>query len=135
VHSRKEGVRICYQLASEQVALLYTALREVASKHLAETEPAAQELLGQDNVEELSRDALWAKVATGEVLLLDVRPENEFGSVHIGGALSIPLDQLPNRCPNCRATWRWSPIAVANTAYSLMRRSGYCAPPAGKRDV
>lgn len=97
VHSRKEGARIFYRLTSDRVALLYTSLRDVAASHLAETERAARELLGEDEVEELSRDALLSRVATGEVLLLDVRPESEFSSGHIGGAISIPLNELRDR--------------------------------------
>src|SRR6185437_7052043 len=41
VHRRKDGTRIFYRLASEAVARLYVAVRDVAVLHLAETERAA----------------------------------------------------------------------------------------------
>lgn len=133
VQARKEGVRIFYRLASEQVALLYATVRDVAKLHLAETERVAQDLLGEDDVEELARDALLSKMTTGEIVLLDVRPEIEFGSGHIGGAVSIPLDELPGRLAElpevhevvayCRGEY----CVLAYNAVRLLRGSGRMA--------
>lgn len=133
VHARKEGVRIFYRLASEQVALLYATVRDVAKLHLAETDRVVQDLLGEDDIEELARDSLLSKVRVGEILLLDVRPEVEFGSGHIGGAVSIPLDELPGRLAElpedlevvayCRGEY----CVLAYEAVRLLRGSGRTA--------
>jgi rhodanese-related sulfurtransferase/DNA-binding transcriptional ArsR family regulator len=97
VLSRKEGTRIFYRLASQAVVQLYVALRDVAALHLAETQRAAVEYLGHDDLEAVDRDALVSRIERGNVVLVDVRPEVEYAAGHIEGAVSIPLDSLADR--------------------------------------
>ncbi|MGH3159435.1 MAG: ArsR/SmtB family transcription factor, partial [Streptosporangiaceae bacterium] len=97
VTSRKEGTKIYYRLAGEDVAALYLCVREAARRHLAETELAAREFLGVDELQPVDRDELCARLKAGTIALIDVRPGEEFAAAHISGALSIPLDQLCDR--------------------------------------
>ncbi|WP_370934566.1 ArsR/SmtB family transcription factor [Amycolatopsis sp. cg13] len=97
VRTRKDGTRVFYRLAGDEVARLCLSLHEVAKAHLAETRQAADELLGEDEVEELGRDALMDRIEAGDALVLDVRPETEFEAGHIAGAVSVPLDELEDR--------------------------------------
>jgi rhodanese-related sulfurtransferase/DNA-binding HxlR family transcriptional regulator len=95
VRSRREGTRIYYRLASERVADLWAAVRDVAEHHLAEVQVLARDYLGgRDEVEQLSPEELEQRLARGQVVVLDVRPEREYDSGHIPGALSAPLDRL-----------------------------------------
>jgi DNA-binding transcriptional ArsR family regulator len=97
VLSRRDGSRIYYRLASSDVTRLYVMLRDVASKYLAETERAAREFLGEDELEPVSRDDLLHGLRNGELVLLDVRPAVEFAAAHIEGAIGIPLEELCER--------------------------------------
>jgi rhodanese-related sulfurtransferase/DNA-binding transcriptional ArsR family regulator len=97
VQTRKEGARIYYRLAGSDVARLYVHLRDVAKMHLAETERAAAALLGEDDVEVVSRETLLDRIKQGTVVVVDVRPELEFAAAHIEGAVSIPLPELCDR--------------------------------------
>jgi len=97
VTSRKEGTRIFYRLAGEEVLEAFVAVRKVAAKQLAETERAARDFLGEDGVEAVGRNDLLERVRTKRCLLIDVRPASEFAAGHIDGAQSIPLDQLSDR--------------------------------------
>jgi rhodanese-related sulfurtransferase len=97
VRSRREGTRIFYRLAGDSVARLYVALREVAGEHRAETERAARAYLGEDDLEPVGRDDLLARLRDGDLALIDVRPRTEFEAGHIGGAISVPLDELIHR--------------------------------------
>lgn len=97
VASRKEGTRIYYRLASDDVARLYLCVRDVARRHLAETDVAARRFLGDDELEPVSRDGLCDRLRSGSAVLIDVRPGEEFAAGHIDGALSIPLDELCDR--------------------------------------
>ncbi|HEX6521477.1 MAG TPA: metalloregulator ArsR/SmtB family transcription factor [Streptosporangiaceae bacterium] len=97
VTSRKDGTRIYYRLAGDDVARLYVCLREVARRHLAETERAAKEFLGDDDLEPVGRDELCERIRSGGVFLVDVRPEAEFAAAHIEGAVSVPLAELADR--------------------------------------
>jgi rhodanese-related sulfurtransferase/DNA-binding HxlR family transcriptional regulator len=95
VRSRREGTRIYYRLASERVVDLWAAVRDVAEHHLAQVHVLARDYLGErDEVEQLSLEELEQRLARGQVVVLDVRPEREYDSGHIPGALSAPLDRL-----------------------------------------
>src|SRR6516165_5927548 len=91
VRSRREGTRIFYRLASDRVAELWAVVRDVAVRHVAEVSVLADEYLGErDGVEQLTAVELEQRLARGDVVVLDVRPESEFRSGHIVGARSAP---------------------------------------------
>jgi rhodanese-related sulfurtransferase len=72
------------------------ALRDTAAARLAEVERAAREYLG-DEVDAIGHDELLERLSRGDVVLVDVRPEEEFEAGHIDGARSIPIDELERR--------------------------------------
>jgi rhodanese-related sulfurtransferase len=98
VRSRREGTRIIYRLASDRVAELWAAVRDVAVRHVAEVSVLADEYLGErDGVEQLSAEELARRLERGDVVVLDVRSETEFRAGHIAGARSVPVDDLEER--------------------------------------
>jgi rhodanese-related sulfurtransferase len=100
VRSRREGTRVFYRLASERVGELWAAVRDVAVSHVAEVAVLADEYLGaRDELEQVSAAELERRLARGQVVLLDVRPEREFRAGHIAGARSAPLSDLPSVLP------------------------------------
>ncbi|MGH9112079.1 MAG: ArsR/SmtB family transcription factor [Acidimicrobiales bacterium] len=95
VTTRRNGTRIYYALASDRVAELWSALRDVAGEHVAGLERLAAAYLGdRDGVDVVNRDELAARLERGEVRVLDVRPTEEFAAGHIRGARSMPLTEL-----------------------------------------
>lgn len=95
VRSRREGRRIFYRLASDRVGDLWAAVREVAERHVAEVHVLADDYLGdRDGIEQVTTPELSERLARGDVVVLDVRPELEYEAGHIPGALSAPLDAL-----------------------------------------
>jgi rhodanese-related sulfurtransferase/predicted transcriptional regulator len=95
VRSRRVGTRSIYRLASDEVAELWAAVRGVASRHLAEVSVLADEYLGpRGDVEQVSAAELEQRLARGDVVVLDVRPEREYAAGHIAGARSAPIDHL-----------------------------------------
>ena len=95
LRTRRDGTRIYYALASERVAELWAALRDVAVAHVAGLERLAGAYLGdRDGVELVDRTELAARLERGQVLLLDVRPDVEYRSGHIAGARSVPITEL-----------------------------------------
>src|SRR5215212_1374450 len=100
VRSRREGTRIFYRLASERVGDLWSAVRDVAVRHVAEVNQLADEYLGErDGVEQVSVTELEERLARGDVVVLDVRPEPEYRAGHIAGARSVPLAALDALAP------------------------------------
>jgi rhodanese-related sulfurtransferase/predicted transcriptional regulator len=92
----REGTSVRYALAGDEALKLWLALRETSAKQLAEVERAAREYLG-DDVEAIDRSELVKRLASGDVVLIDVRPEDEFAAGHIEGARSVPLEELERR--------------------------------------
>jgi rhodanese-related sulfurtransferase len=134
VRSRREGTRIFYRLASDRVGELWTAVRDVAVRHVAEVGILADEYLGaRDGVEQLSAEELEQRLARDQVVLLDVRPEPEYRAGHIAGARSAPLAELPTLLPKlprrreivayCRGPY----CVYADDAVRLLRQRGWKA--------
>src|ERR671932_2728303 len=91
VSRAREGTSVRYALADDGVLSLWLSLREVAVARLAEVERAAREYLG-DDVDAIGRVELVARMRSGEVVLVAVRPSDEYDAGHIAGARSIPLE-------------------------------------------
>lgn len=115
VTSRREGNRILYRLADDDVFALLASLRTVASR-LGDAERAAARFLGAAQ-EAVSRAELLGRVRSGDAVVVDLRPADEFEAGHIAGALSIPLPELEARLAEL-------PADVEIVAYC---RGPYCA--------
>ncbi|HWG00799.1 MAG TPA: metalloregulator ArsR/SmtB family transcription factor [Trebonia sp.] len=136
VTSRRDGVRIYYRLADEQVTRLIDQVQDFAASRLAEVEHAARNYLGDvAALEPVGQDELTRRMADGQVLILDVRPAAEYAAGHIPGALSLPHDQLAARLAElppgtdiiayCRGRY----CVFAPDAVRLLRASGFSARP------
>ncbi len=129
VHARRDGTRIYYRLSSDRVGELWTATRDVAVRHVAGVSVLADEYLGKrDGVEQLTADELEERVARGDVVVLDVRPEAEYRAGHIAGARSAPLETLQTlKLPKRReivAYCRGPYCVYADDAVRLLRERG-----------
>ena len=96
VEREREGNRVRYEITGETALRVWLTLRDASASQLAEVERAARSYLG-DEVEEVGREELIKRLRRGDVVLVDVRPAEEFASGHIDGARSIPLDELERR--------------------------------------
>lgn len=98
VHTRREGTRIYYRVSGPAVIRLWSAVREVASEHVARLDELADTYLGDRSaLDTLTRAELSLRMAAGDVVVIDVRPEPEFRSGHIPGAVSVPIKDLAGR--------------------------------------
>jgi rhodanese-related sulfurtransferase/DNA-binding MarR family transcriptional regulator len=134
VRTRRDGTRIYYALAGPRVAALWAAVRDVAAEHVAELDGLAAAYLGdRSQLASLTRAELVERMRTGDVLVIDVRPEPEFHSGHIAGAVSVPIGELTRRLrgvPKDRqvvAYCRGPYCVFADDAVRALRRRGYRA--------
>lgn len=97
VETRRDGVKIYYRLAGEDVAQLFMLLRNVADRHRAEVSAARRTYLGSSSDPTMDPDQLRASLGQTDLLVLDVRPAEEYHAGHIPGAVSIPVDELAER--------------------------------------
>jgi len=75
-----------------------TALADLARARLAEVSEVLREIgAGAAGTERVTRQELLARVAAGDVVVIDVRPSPEYDAGHIPGAVSMPLEHLEAR--------------------------------------
>jgi len=117
VDTRREGQRVYYRLAAPAVVNLWLALRRTAESQLAELDEVARDYLGApETLEPIERDELVRRIASGTVIVIDVRPPEEYEQGHIAGAVSVPL-------PRLKAWAREAPKRRPSVAYC---RGPYC---------
>jgi len=98
VEAEKKGLFVTYRLADPAVGEFFRSLRLLAESRLAEIEQVTRDYLkGRSGMEGVDREALLERVRRGEVVVLDVRPSEEYQAGHIPGALSVPLKELESR--------------------------------------
>ena len=95
LRTRREGTRIIYMLASDRVADVWAALREIATEHVAGITDLAHAYVGdRSGLEPVTRTELEARLRAGDTVVLDVRPAAEYEAGHIPGAMSVPVFML-----------------------------------------
>lgn len=131
VESQRVGTRAVYQLADASVLHLWLALRAVAETRLADVERLVREsdVLRFDG-EFVTREEVDHRLAAGDLVVVDVRPELEFRAGHLAGARSLPIDELSARVDElpmdrdvvvyCRGTY----CAFADEAIDILRERG-----------
>jgi rhodanese-related sulfurtransferase/predicted transcriptional regulator len=119
VTARKEGLRVYYLLAGDDVVALVSALRAVAERRVAEVERLVKLWLGRrDEMEPVRAAELLERAKRGLVTVLDVRPAEEYAAAHIPGAINVPLDKLESFLS--RLPKRKEVVAYCRGPYCLM---------------
>jgi rhodanese-related sulfurtransferase/predicted transcriptional regulator len=134
VETRREGIYVFYRLASEQVYQLVSNMKSLAESRLAEVERVLAHVNADlEELELVDRDKLMHLAEAGEIIVLDVRPEDEFRAAHLPHAISIPLATLKSRIEElprdqqivayCRGPY----CVLASEAVRILRAKGYQA--------
>jgi rhodanese-related sulfurtransferase/DNA-binding transcriptional ArsR family regulator len=129
VAARRDGTRIVYRLSGDDVYELLAAVRSVATGRIADAELAARAYLGEP-VEAVSRAELLQRVRSGDAVVVDLRPTEEYEAGHIAGAISMPLAELEAHLAKlpadieivayCRGPY----CALAPQGVALLQRAG-----------
>ena len=98
VTCRREGKRVLYRLADEDVVGVVAAIRRVAQRNVGEIDRiVAGYFRERDALEPVSREELLRRTRRGRVIVLDVRPPEEFAAGHLPRAINVPLKDLRHR--------------------------------------
>lgn len=117
VESRKDGPYVFYRLADHAVHEFLRALQSLARRRLADVRQIVRDSFDSvDELEPVTGPELVERMRAGDVVVLDVRPVDEYAAGHIPGARSIPLPELERRLEEL-------PREVEVVAYC---RSPYC---------
>lgn len=134
VQARKEGKYAYHRLADSAVAAFWVTLRSLAEARLAELQTVLREFLADPGeLAPVDRRAILSKAEHGEVIVIDVRPEEEYEAGHLPYARSIPLAELKKRLADlprkkqivayCRGPF----CMMAKDAVALLRQGGFKA--------
>jgi len=132
VKTSKEGLYVTYRIADSAVGDFVRGIRVLAEKQLAEVEQISRRFFERRrDLEPIDRDALVKRVRKGEVVVLDVRPIEEYRTGHIPGALSMPIQELKRRLSElpksqeivayCRGPY----CVFSDQAVELLRAKGF----------
>lgn len=132
VETERSGKNIYYRIANRAVAEFWVAIRTLAEDRLVELKMALAQIT--DAPKELTpkdRDTLVKAARKGEVIVLDVRPTDEFEAAHLPYAQSMPIDELKSRLSDlpkdktivayCRGPY----CLMAKDAVELLRQKGF----------
>lgn len=98
VDRRKAPPYVFYRLADESVFVLLRQLESVAGARLTEVQRLVQDYYDDpEELEPIGPEELARRTTEGDVIVLDVRPEEEYRAGHIPGARSIPVAELEAR--------------------------------------
>jgi rhodanese-related sulfurtransferase/DNA-binding transcriptional ArsR family regulator len=132
VESRREGKYVVCRLSGPDVAALWIALRGVAEEHLVELKVALDRLVAMpDRLNPVDRQTLLRRAHKNEVVVLDVRPEEEFRAGHLPFARSMPVEEIERRLgelPKSKeivAYCRGAFCLMSDEAVKLLSAKGY----------
>ncbi|WP_212003642.1 metalloregulator ArsR/SmtB family transcription factor [Chitinophaga sp. HK235] len=130
----RDGNFIRYSLAGSNVYDAWVHLRELGMSYNAEVEKIVKDFrAGYDDLKAVEADELLGLLEKNKVILLDVRPEEEYNRGHIHKALSMPVDQLGEhlkKLPKGKTIVAYcrGPFCVyADEAVKLLQKQGYKA--------
>jgi len=134
VETRRKGVRIFYRLADDSVHALVSSVKRVAERRNADVDRLLE--TANSNTEEFAevdRAKLMELAEAGAILVLDIRPEDEYRAGHIPHALSVPLAELKDYLVNlpqgleivayCRGPY----CVLTGEAVRIIQNAGYSA--------
>ncbi|HEV2282539.1 MAG TPA: metalloregulator ArsR/SmtB family transcription factor [bacterium] len=134
VEVRRQGTRAYYRLAGGDVYRLWQAIRELGEVRLAEVPAVVRRHLGErPDVQVLNVTELLRRVRAGDIILLDVRPVEEYRAGHLPGARPVPLAELTRTLKTlpkhrdlvvyCRGPY----CVLSDEAVALLHRKGFRA--------
>jgi rhodanese-related sulfurtransferase len=134
VEARREGLYAHYRLADEDVFRTWQAIRALGESRLAEVDRVVETYLeDRDALEAVDVMELMERLSDGSVVVLDVRPEEEYRAGHIPGAHSVPVEKLEaylEKIPKNRevvAYCRGPYCVFSDEAVALLSSRGYRA--------
>ncbi|MDZ4783417.1 MAG: metalloregulator ArsR/SmtB family transcription factor [Planctomycetia bacterium] len=134
IDAEKKGLYVEYRLADESVGRYLLSTQSLADARLAEIRQLTHDFLEQRGaLEPVNREELMRRVREGDVIVLDVRPSEEYAAGHIPGAVSVPIGELKSRLKElpkgkeivayCRGPY----CIMSIEAVELLRKKGFRA--------
>lgn len=132
VKVKREGTYAWYSIADEDVFPIWKVMRELALSRVAEIDHLLRDYFEERYaLETISADELLQRMRDDNIIILDVRPADEYEAGHIPSAISIPAEVLAEHLDElskdfeivayCRASY----CLLSDEAALLLREKGY----------
>ena len=132
VKARKEGHFVYYSLSNDEFMSLYQHITKYAVKELAELEKALnRQRADNKSFNAVNLNELEHMINNRNILLMDVRPSNEYETGHITSAISVPMNELVAKLKDiskekeiiayCRGPF----CVLADEAVKILNKHGY----------
>jgi rhodanese-related sulfurtransferase len=132
--SRRDGKHVYYRLADPAVGSFWLSLRSLAEQRLSEIRDVVQTYFDEpERMRAVDRRTLLERARRGDVVVLDVRPADEYATGHLPYARSLPLAELKRRLATlprgkeiaayCRGPY----CVLSHDAVEFLRRRGFRA--------
>ena len=95
IEAERDGLYVKYHVADQMVCEFYRSIRVIGENRMAEVEMVKRQFLeGKEGMEPMDRESLIQRIKEGSVIVLDVRPSDEYDAGHIPGSVYVPLNEL-----------------------------------------
>ncbi len=132
VTNHKEG-RFVFYKASSMGMKLWKSFSEIGEQNISEIKLAISSFFTSDEYRIENFKELRGKVKRGEILLLDVRPREEYIAGHFPGAISLPVKELEEKINSLPidqdviAYCRGPNCVLSQGAVEILRKNGIAA--------
>lgn len=117
VKYRKEQKYVIYSLENPRVSEFLTSLWKVSEQQLADIPKMKQNIYNQyDHVKTITKEEILTWNRPAPLVLLDIRPEDEYEAGHIYGAESVPMETLED----------FLEVASPDSEYAVYCRGPFC---------
>ena len=134
VQIKRKGNFILYRLANDNVYKSWKNLRDIGMESLPAVEKIIKDFRKKkSSFEPVRLEDLLSRMKSSNIILLDVRPEQEFNAGHIPNSINIPIDLLLRRIGELKKSKRYvaycrGPFCVfADDAVQLLTKYGFKA--------
>lgn len=134
VDARKQAQFVFYRLADDGVVRVLREIQGLARRRVDDVARVMHAYVeARDSLEPIDARELRRRLRSGDITLIDVRPDAEYRAGHIAGAISVPLRTLRQRLrsiPKDRpvvAYCRGPYCVLAVEAVARLQRRGYAA--------
>ncbi|WP_113662315.1 ArsR/SmtB family transcription factor [Pedobacter nanyangensis] len=135
VKIEREGNFIYYSLTGDNVFRAWIALRDLGIAYNAEVKKIIEDFRAGygSGLDAIDLDMLKKMLENNEVILLDVRPEEDFNRGHIHKAICVPIDKLKafiQKLPHDKTVVAYcrGPLCIySDMAVAMLKDHGYDA--------
>lgn len=91
----KKGTFVIYSLADPEIINFMSSLWRISEKQIPDISRMKDDFINNlDDIQTLTMDEVRERIKNDSIILVDLRPKEEYEMDHIAGAISMPMEEL-----------------------------------------